>query len=144
MSALTPLPSPRPHAVSAASAQEAEREEEFLVVSRPHLRLVTDDFVPETSRADPVVELPAELTRARPLHGRREAPWAGERWRKRVLRISHPTTRPCAPSVAVSSRPSGVGLCLRMVQMAQMARTVRRRGYRTPPSGCRSDCVALW
>ena len=63
MSALTPLPSPRPHAVSAASAQEAEREEEFLVVSRPHLRLVTDDFVPETSRADPVVELPAELTR---------------------------------------------------------------------------------
>lgn len=63
MSALTPLPSPRPHAVSAASAQEAEREEEFLVASRPHLRLVTDDFVPETSRADPVVELPAELTR---------------------------------------------------------------------------------
>ena len=61
MSALTPLPSPRPHAVSAASAQEAEREEEFLVASRPHLRLVTDDFVPETSRADPVVELPAEL-----------------------------------------------------------------------------------
>lgn len=62
MSALTPLPSPRPHAVSAASAQEAKREE-APVASRPHLRLVTDDFVPETSRADPVVELPAELTR---------------------------------------------------------------------------------
>lgn len=62
MSALTPLPSPRPHAVSVASAQEAKREE-APVASRPHLRLVTDDFVPETSRADPVVELPAELTR---------------------------------------------------------------------------------
>ena len=37
---------------------------------------------------------------ARLLHGRREAPWAGEGWRKRVLRISLPTTRPCAPSVA--------------------------------------------
>ena len=146
MSALTPLPSPRPHAVSAASAQEAEREEEFLVASRPHLRLVTDDFVPETSRADPVVELPAELTR-RPVTPRaaRSALGGGgvAQARPADLAPHHPAVR---ASVAVSSRPSGVGLCLRMVQMAQMARTVRRRpcGYRTPPSGCRSDCVALW
>ena len=108
MSALTPLPSPRPHAVSAASAQEAEREEEFLVASRPHLRLVTDDFVPETSRADPVVELPVELAR-----------------------------RPVAPRAAPSARREGRAVQARPADLAPhhpavRAQRRRREAARTP------------
>ena len=72
--------------------------------------VLTFDWSPMTSFPRPLAPIrlssfPRNSRGARSLHGRREAPWAGEGWRKRVLRISLPTTRPCAPSVAVSSRP---------------------------------------
>ena len=102
MSALTPLPSPRPHAVSAASARKVKREEEELfVASRPHLRLVTDDFVPETSRADPVVELPVELAR-----------------------------RPAAPRAAPSARREGRAVQARPADLAPHHPAVRAQRRR--------------
>lgn len=66
VSALTLLPTPRLRVVSTASSATSEREavcDEAAVGPRPHLRLVTDDFMPEESRAERAIALPAELFR---------------------------------------------------------------------------------